>query len=294
VRGRAGLRAGLAQIFLSDVDDTISEVKRAREDGLVGVLLPADHFTSLQNVYYPKYEELWSVLEDLDMSIGRHGVAPAEPSSPETGSSGAIGQIEAIFFARRVLTALLVGGIFERHKRLRFIITETTATWVPEYLRALDAFMEAATVPGSLTNMLSGSAADVLKRKPSEYFAEQCWVGSFLTDEDIKLRHEIGVDRIMWGADFPHHEGTSPHTRLAFRKNFAGLPEDEVRMMLGGTAARVYGLDLDKLQPLADDYGPSIDDVDAPVTPDEIPPFPWGTVCPTFDSHHTALRQAIS
>jgi hypothetical protein len=158
-RDLPGRRAALAQLFLSDVDDTIAEVKRAREDGLVGVLLPPDHNNQLQNVYYTKYEPLWDVLEDLDMSIGRHGVLSAEPNSPETGNSAAIGQLEALFFGRRVITALIIGGIFERHPRLKFVITEALTSWVPGFVGAMDYFIEDAKVRGSLTNMLAADAA---------------------------------------------------------------------------------------------------------------------------------------
>ena len=49
--------------------------------------------------------------------------------------------------------------------------------------------------------------------KPSEYFTRNFWVGaSFLRSSESSLRYEVGVDRIMWGADYPHSEGTYPYT----------------------------------------------------------------------------------
>ena len=50
-----GTRAlgGFAQIFLDDVDDAIAEVRRAKEAGLRGVLLPNDHVLRMANLYYP-------------------------------------------------------------------------------------------------------------------------------------------------------------------------------------------------------------------------------------------------
>jgi predicted TIM-barrel fold metal-dependent hydrolase len=280
-----GRRAGLAQVFLSDVDDTIAEVQRARQDGLAGVLLPPDHFTQLQNVYYTRYDRLWSVLEDLDMSAGKHGVIASESDSAENGNCAIVGLAESLFFARRILDALILSGIFERHPRLKFVETETTAYWVPPYLTFLDSYVQDAAVPavpGTLANMICDAAVRQLKKKPSEYFAQNCYIGSFFTDTDMAQRHQIGVDRLMWGADYPHHEGTSPYARLAYRRNFAGLPEDEVRLMLGGNAAHVYGFDLDVLQPIADRVGPTVAEVNAPLRPDEIPSYPDESVCPTF------------
>ena len=51
----------------------------------------------------------------------------------------------------------------------------------------------------------------------------------------------------MWGSDYPHLEGTAPFSHEAIRMTFGGVPEPEVRAMLGGNAAAVYGFDLDEL-----------------------------------------------
>ena len=103
-----------------------------------------------------------------------------------------------------------------------------------------------------------------------------------MINQDIEYRHQIGVDRMMWGADFPHHEGTSPFTTRALRANFAGLPETEVRAMLTNNSAGVYGFDLPALQKVADRIGPTVAEVDAPLALHEIPRFPDESMCPTF------------
>jgi len=53
----------------------------------------------------------------------------------------------------------------------------------------------------------------------------------------------------MWGNDFPHPEGTWPHTTEWLRSAFSDVPEDETRQMLGTTAATVYNFDVDALAP---------------------------------------------
>jgi hypothetical protein len=88
---------------------------------------------------------------------------------------------------------------------------------------------------------------------------------------DVNARYGVGVDTIMWGNDYPHHEGSFPHTKLALRLLFSEVPEGEVRQMLGTNAAEVYGFDLAGLQPLADRIGPTVDEIATPVTPDELP-----------------------
>ena len=105
---------------------------------------------------------------------------------------------------------------------------------------------------------------------PSEFWARNCFAGSsFLRPSECALRHEIGVDKIMWGQDYPHVEGTYPFTLEALRNTFAGVPIDEVAAMVGGNAAGVYGFDLDGLAPIAARVGPSVDEVAVPL--DEVP-----------------------
>ncbi len=88
----------------------------------------------------------------------------------------------------------------------------------------------------------------VVTEPPSYYWKHNCFAGaSFFRPSEVPLRYEIGVDKIMWGQDYPHIEGTYPYTTEALRNTFAGLPSDEVAPMLGLNAADVYGFDLDAL-----------------------------------------------
>jgi len=99
----------------------------------------------------------------------------------------------------------------------------------------------------------------LLDRMPSEYWQTNCWIGaSFMTRQDCLDRKAIGVDRIMWGSDFPHAEGTFPHTAEALAHTFVDVDESEVRQMLAGNAASLYGFDLDALAPLAEQFGPHV------------------------------------
>ena len=64
----------------------------------------------------------------------------------------------------------------------------------------------------------------LLDRMPSEYWQTNCWIGaSFMTRQDCLDRKAIGVDRIMWGSDFPHAEGTFPYTAEALAHTFVGV-----------------------------------------------------------------------
>jgi hypothetical protein len=95
---------------------------------------------------------------------------------------------------------------------------------------------------------------------------------------EATLRHDVGVGRIMWGSDYPHTEGSFPHSREALRAAFATAPEAEVRAMAGATATGVYGFDRVALDALAARVGPTVAEIAVPL--DE---FPAGSTCNAFD-----------
>jgi predicted TIM-barrel fold metal-dependent hydrolase len=68
----------------------------------------------------------------------------------------------------------------------------------------------------------------------------------------------IGVDKMMWGSDYPHPEGTWPHTGEQLRETFREVPEDELRPIVGLNAAKVYNFDVERLQPIVERIGPTV------------------------------------
>jgi hypothetical protein len=98
---------------------------------------------------------------------------------------------------------------------------------------------------------------------------------------EAEMRHEIGIDHLMWGADYPHIEGAAPIHRQVLRHVFGGLPEGELRRILGGNAVDLWGFDGDLLQGVADRVGPTVADLATQMPLDEIPEtFSWSLARP--------------
>ena len=121
-------------------------------------------------------------------------------------------------------------------------MSEQGAGWVPDHLAVLDRYASY----GDLVRDPLG--AGHLSKRPSEYFAQQCYVGaSFLAPPELAQLDRIGTDRVLWGSDYPHREGTWPYSRESLRFTFAGVDPAAVRRMVGTNAADLYGFDLDAL-----------------------------------------------
>jgi predicted TIM-barrel fold metal-dependent hydrolase len=275
-----GRRAGVAQILLNDVDDAVAEVEWIASSGLMGgILLPGvAPGTDLPPLYSPVYEPIWAACEEHDVTINQHGGAglPAFGMEPE---SLAVMLVELPIFSHRGLWHLIFAGAFERHPGLRFVMTEQGTGWIPGGLDSLDWFYRRMRLAGSGESKFGGVVAAKMALTPSEYFQRNCYVGaSFLRPIECGLRYRIGVERIMWGADYPHSEGSYPYTREALRASFSDVPEPEIRTMLAGTAARVYGFDIDALGVVAEKIGPTVAEVAVPLR--EYPP---DSTCNAFD-----------
>ncbi|MGI9432236.1 MAG: amidohydrolase family protein [Myxococcota bacterium] len=248
-------RAGVAIVpALWDVDEAVREAEWSREHGLRSVLLPT-RWGSLDAYHHPKYDPLWAACQDLDLVVNFHsGAAPMEDYADHVGMMGAYIS-EVAWWNARPLTFLIWGGVFERFPRLRVAITEGTCIWVPEFVQLLDFRYEETHFAAKL-----GDYRSHLTMKPSEYFRRNVFLGaSCMPRREADLRAEIGVANIMWGSDYPHPEGTWPETREQMVATFRGLPPADLEAMLSGNAARVYGFEVEKLEPIAARIGPEAD-----------------------------------
>ena len=81
----------------------------------------------------------------------------------------------------------------------------------------------------------------VLDLTPSGYFDRNLFFTIVKDAYGIRNRHEVGVDRILWSSDYPHATCAHPHYDAAIESDFAGVPEEERRKILGSTATRIYG-----------------------------------------------------
>ncbi len=265
-----GRRAGIAQILLYDVDDAVKEIRWAEEAGLTGgIMLPGvPPDSELPPLFSDVYEPIWATCEELGLPVNHHGGNASPMGLTVGGVSGAIFLVEQGWYSHRALWQLIFAGVFERHPNLTFVMTEQGgSSWLPGLLQFLDFYYHRFREDGETVEaVFGGPAASALSLTPSEYWHRNCLMGaSFMRRVESPLRHQIGVDRIMWGVDYPHNEMTYPYSTESLRWTFAGVPEDEMRQMLAGNAARVYGFDLDRLTPIGDRIGPKVADVAQPL-----------------------------
>jgi predicted TIM-barrel fold metal-dependent hydrolase len=152
---------------------------------------------------------------------------------------------------------MILGGVLEAHPGLKVAFIEGGSEWVVPLLRDLDDRVFGAKGFSGYNVWPSK-----LPMKPSEYWRRQCYVGA---------------SQILWGADLPHGDSTWGRTLPYIQASIgaAKVPEDEARIILGGNLVRAYDLDVEALAPVVEQFGPTIDDIDAPPLAPLPPLLEW-------------------
>ena len=247
--------------ILWDVPGSVEEVKWLARNGIRSVMLPTvvGDFDFYNN---DKYDPFWAACQDHNVIINFHsGASPYQEyfgktwpqADPHCIGGMGINVGEVFFWTYRPLTFLIWGGVFERFPKLKVVFTEVGTGWMlPPYLKLMDHNYFDTQFSAKL-----GDFKSHLSMAPSEYFKRNVGLGaSCIGRADVELRHQLGVDQIMWGSDYPHPEGTWPTTRKLMLDAFHDIPENEIAAMLGENAIRFYGFDRDKLVPIAERIGP--------------------------------------
>ncbi|HTL86862.1 MAG TPA: amidohydrolase family protein [Acidimicrobiia bacterium] len=261
-------RAGIGQIFVNDLDDAIEDVRWIKEHNLRGgILIPPNppDATWLKPYNHPDYDRLWAVCEELEVPVNCHG-GVGGPSYLPHPSSALIQISELGHFSRRPLLMLMLSGAFERFPNLKFVMTEQGCSWIPEVLAQLDDVLARVRKHGAIGE-LRFRDEHILPKSATEYFHQNVWLGvSFPRPADAAAAKEsVGIDKFMWGSDYPHDEGTYPFSREALRQVFSSWSETDMRKILAENAAKLYDFDLDALQALADKFGPTVEEIAQPL-----------------------------
>ncbi|WP_405654571.1 amidohydrolase family protein [Streptomyces sp. RK9] len=278
-----GRRAGVFQILLNDVDEAVREVRRCVDAGLTGgVLVPGTPPGSgLPELYSQTYDPLWAVCAELGVPVNHHAGSASPPLGDEPAAR-AVFMVETTWFSHRALWHLMFGGAFRRHPELKLVLTEQGSGWIPGVLAMLDYYhgrLVAAVARRDTAEAKFGAGlSEAMGKGPSEVWRDNCFVGaSFMRPHEAAVRDRVGLDKIMWGSDYPHDEGTHPFSREGLRAAYAGLPPAEVAAMAGGNAARVYGFDLGRLDAVAARVGPTVQELAEP-----LKEAPAGATSPVF------------
>lgn len=231
---------GLGLSSARSVDETIADLKKFKDMGFRGLMLPVEP-TMSEDYHEPVFDRLWSACVEMDMPVTFHILASRTTKKVvdehNLGISGGRGpkanRTQDVLRNLQDLIGLFVwGGVFERHPKLKLVSTEADAGWAPHYMQYADHYYLDRP----------DRRYDWIKRKPSEYFMENVYL-TFQRDwVALKCLHLLNVERLLWANDFPHPDACWLESQELLAKNAAHLTPEQRAAILRGSVMKLYGL----------------------------------------------------
>jgi predicted TIM-barrel fold metal-dependent hydrolase len=268
----------LAQVPIWDIEESVRTVRWAAERGMRGVNFPRPQ-AMLPPYENPIWDPLFAVCAGLAMPLTTHVGGATFPPGYKGPAMPAIRAYEYPFISGRNLWHMIFAGVFDRHPDLTLVLTEIPGVWFTNALQEMESVY-------SDRHRLGPIVRRHLRMRPRDYVTTNVFFGcSFMSRPDLKAIQEFElVDRVLWGSDYPHGEGTwlhsddageapsPPVTRLSLAQTFAGVAESDIRKMVGGNAIACYGLDRPALAIVAEQTGPTIEELTTAPDLSLVPP----------------------
>lgn len=267
---------GLAVMTFADVDRTVAEIHWAKEAGLKGIVLPA--MEEERPLFAAEFEPVWSAIEETELVVTTHTAISSITTKisagmlqavPHSACAAPIMTAQAFFNTQQILNHMIWGGVLDRHPGVHLALTEQGSGWVVSAVRGMDYSWE--------SSYLRRDVRQIVKERPSFYYDRQVHMGSSLFSlAEAEARHEIGLQKIMIGADYPHHEGTwgaGPGTTEYMQATLgaANVPPADARLMLGENAIETFHLDGPALRKTAEVVGGDLQELITPPVKDWFP-----------------------
>ena len=224
---------GTGQTAMRSVDEGIEDVRKMKDLGLRGVMMPGN--PQVADYDDPIYDPFWQATLDMQMPLSFHiltsrsDVVGAAPRGPKIN-----GFLSIIRGNQDIMGTFIFGGVFERNPKLKIVCVEADAGWVPHYMYRMDHAYDRHRYwlkPGQ-----------TLSKKPSEYFSEHIYT-TFQDDwVAFRMKDLCNPRRLMWANDFPHSDSTWPWSQELLAKHTTHLTQEEKDWILHDNVAELYGL----------------------------------------------------
>jgi len=230
----------MAAIAPADLQGAIAEIKRVAKMGFRGLALPCKPIYGAPdsrhpNYNLPLYDPMWAAIQDTGLPITYHISTGRDPRTARKDGGAVINYVcHSLSPTVEPIANMCASGVLERFPGLKFAAIECGIGWVPWALGAMDEAYHKHHM----------WVQPKLKMLPSEYFKRHGFV-SFQEDPvglDLAVKYGL-VDNFLWANDYPHHEGSWPHSAQAIERQMGHLTEDQRAKILGLNAVRLFKFD---------------------------------------------------
>ncbi|MDX1736321.1 MAG: amidohydrolase family protein [Halioglobus sp.] len=223
---------GVPLLSMRTPEEAVMELRTAAEMGFRGVMLPGN--PPVEDYDQRCYDPFWSLCVELGLPVSFHILTTRDGIMERVRGSRLVHQIVTVRGLQNIVMMMILGGVFDRHPDLQVVCVESDAGWVPHFKFRMDHAYERHRFH---------LRAETLQKKPSSYFDNNIHV-TFQDDYSVKqVKSGLNLERVMWASDFPHSDGTYPHSRAVMAHVTAGMSDAERAGVLYGNAAKLYGIE---------------------------------------------------
>jgi predicted TIM-barrel fold metal-dependent hydrolase len=217
-------------IPLWDVPAAVTEIERCAAKGSRAILFVENpHPLGLPSFATGHWRPVFEACNETGLPLSMHIGTSAGLLRPSPEATPSVGIALCGVNSMSALGDLIFSGAFNDLPNCRVALSEGGAGWVPYVLERLDYTWDRSRYEG-LHNTVP----------PSEVFAQHVWVCMISDRYAIRNRDLIGLDKIMWEADFPHNDSNWPDSRTILAQALADVPDDEAAAIAELNARHLY------------------------------------------------------
>ena len=225
----------LTLIPLWDPQLAADEVRRCADKGSFAIAFSENPSKlGCSTMYSGDWDVVWDACQDTETTVSMH--IGSSSSMPTTSPDAPLAASMSLYAqnAEASLVDWVFSGALERFPSIKIAYAESQVGWMPFMLERMDAVYREGR---------GGVGGDGLL--PSELVKGRVFGCVFDDLFGLKVRDEVGTEHVLFETDYPHSDGTFPHSRKVAHSLFsaAGMDADECYAVLRGNAIKAYGLD---------------------------------------------------
>lgn len=229
-------------------DQAVAEIEHIAEIGLGALMFPAivDPFWN-----HKQWAPVWDAAAATGLPIVMHQGTGHDMLWYRGAGATVANAIATQSMAPRVATMLATSGILAAHPDLHVVFVEYNTGWLAWTMETADQYDTAfRTYDETVFKGIKKTVYPDLPMKPSDYIRRQVHATFQVDNVGIGNIGHTGAECLMWGSDYPHEEGTYPHSREAVDRQSASMSEADARKVFRENALSVFGFDRAEIGPL--------------------------------------------
>ncbi|BBU21908.1 amidohydrolase family protein [Mycobacterium xenopi] len=227
-------------ISLADPEKAVDEVEFVLARGAKLVLVrpaPVPGVVKPRSLGDPVHDPVWARLAEAGVPVGFHlsdsgylQIAAMWGGKSTFEGFGAKDPLDVVLLDDRAIhdtmASMIVHGVFTRHPKLRVASIENGSYFVYRLIKRL--------------KKAANNYPHHFREDPLEQLRNNVWIAPYYEDDLAALAEVIGVERILFGSDWPHGEGLA--NPVAFTGELTGFSETEVRKIMRDNALDLLGV----------------------------------------------------